>query len=853
MSGVYANIPDELKDLKCWVCWRYECKKGKDRADKIPYNPMNGKKAMSNNPNTWGSFQQAVKAVQTHDFSGIGFVFCKENNIIGVDIDHCRNKDTGEINETAKTILDKYPSYTEISPSGEGLHIFYKSQAQIKGCKNTKTGIEMYAHSRYFTMTGNALHGMPETISSGKEAIPWIYENYIKKSTEKNKLKQSQKNTKSFKLSDDEILQKAKNSQKSEEFTALWEGNWQDKYASHSEADLALCMYLAFWSGKDKEQMDRLFRKSKLYRKKWDEVHHSDGSTYGEETIKRAIEVTDDIYSPKKASGILEQEGMYFRVKGESIYPITNFVIKPVEMIVAEDETQMTADLVTVRKEMFRQVMSTTDFNNIQKFKNILNKKTISLSFLGSESDLELLKGYVSQMDWVLKKGVKAMGIYEHKGKLVYVTSEGAVSYGGFAVDDIVQLEKYKSISSNILSFSPVEKQKLLEFGQNALSYNEPAKTVSIIAWICGCFIKPHLKMQNIKFPHLLLIGEQGSGKSNTLEQVILPVFSNFRVRAAAQVTPFTLLKESASSNIIPHALDEFKPSKMDKARLNALYNHLRDAYDGHEGLRGKSDQSTLIYELSAPVILAGEESPEEAAIRERSIELLFSKKDISTEECKKAYRWMCKNSKILGSLGRSLLDAALGTKKEEAAKWFEDGEKCFYGIFPSRIVHNLACCYAGLCLAEKMFLNYGLLWEEVFSIKKNRCINYLCNAAKEYLLEGGTHNKSVVEQTLEVMSRMSLEPNIDYVLSPDNKTLSIRLNKVYDKYTKYRKDYAVSGEILPYNQFKKQLLHTDFLIESNASKRFGQETHRVWVLNYEILSKRCDVSGFENTDVEPL
>ncbi|WP_242971571.1 hypothetical protein [Acetivibrio saccincola] len=97
--------------------------------------------------------------------------------------------------------------------------------------------------------------------------------------------------------------------------------------------------------------------------------------------------------------------------------------------------------------------------------------------------------------------------------------------------------------------------------------------------------------------------------------------------------------------------MDEFKPSKIDKLRLNALYNHLRDAYDGHEGVRGRADQSAVTYELLAPIIVAGEESPDEAAIRERSIELLFSKKDLKPASHRQAFYKLCAKADLLGSL----------------------------------------------------------------------------------------------------------------------------------------------------------------------------------------------------------
>ena len=410
-------------------------------------------------------------------------------------------------------------------------------------------------------------------------------------------------------------------------------GKWEGKYPSQSEADMALCMKLAFWSGKDKEQMDRIFRTSGLFREKWDQKHHADGATYGEETIDRAVENTDSVYSTGNDSPIFEYEGRYFRVKGDNVYPITNFILQPVEMIAAEEETQMTADLVTSRGETYRQTFMTTDFANQQKFKNLLNAKTIALSWFGSDGDLELFKTFISDMEWTVKTGVKAMGIYEHIGRPVFASAAGSIEKGGVEVEDLVQLEKYVSIKSEILQTEVIGSEKLKDLGTFIMGYNEPEKTISILAWTAGCFIKPHLRKEGIKFPHLFLIGEAGSGKSTTLERVVLPVFSSNRVTAATQVTQFTLMKESASSNLIPMPLDEFKPSKIDKLKINALYNHFRDSYDGHEGLRGRADQSVVTYDLLAPRVVAGEESADEAAIRERSIELLFSKKDLKKHD----------------------------------------------------------------------------------------------------------------------------------------------------------------------------------------------------------------------------
>lgn len=846
------QIPEELKQLNRWVCYRLVPDKKSGKPKKMPVNPVTGQNAKSNDPSSWTDFETASEAVDKYGFTGIGFMFTLEDGYVGVDIDHCYDRESGTFNDTAAAILGRQPTYAEYSPSGDGVHLWFKGKKPDGSSKNTETGVEMYDSVRYFTVTGNPLPNASMTIAEAlPDTLSWIHGTYIEK--QKGKKKKKAKSSAPVKLTDEEVLEKAQSSGDAELFCKLWSGEWSPKYPSQSEADIALCMKLAFWSGKDREQMDRLFRQSGLYRDKWDEKHHADGSTYGEETLNKAIETVTEVYHPGNASPIVEYEGQYFRIKGDNFYPITNFLITPVEMIVSEEETQLTADFVTTRNETYRLTLMTTDFANQQKFKNLLNSRTISLAYYGGDGDLELLKSYISELEWVQKTGVKAMGVYSHNGRAVFASADGSVEADGTSVEDIVQLERYRSIESGILGCDPLTADKLKTIGSVILYYNEPAKTVSILAWTAGCFIKQHLRKEGVKYPHLFLIGEAGSGKSTTLERVILPVFSTTKVTAATQVTQFTLMKESASSNIIPLPLDEFKPSKIDRLKIHALYNHFRDSYDGHNGVRGRADQSIVMYQLLAPLVVAGEESADEAAIRERSIELLFSKKDLKKPENKLAFNRVTANADTLGDLGRTLLNAALKTESKTVKSWYKEGLGLFAKELPSRVISNLACCYAGLKLLESVCASYRLSWDDVFPLKFDPCVRYLEFAAHDYLLDGGMNNRSIVEQTFEIMARMQLDPKTDYALSDDKAILYIRLNQIYDRYTKYRKDFAITGEVLPYGQFKKQLMHSDVFLQQNVQRKFNGVNARCWVVDFSTLSARCDVGGFDTTDIVPL
>ncbi len=841
------NFPNELKVLRQWICWRLEPDPKSDKPRKVPYDPKTGRKASSTNPESWATLAEAMAAREKFLFTGIGFVFTEECGIVGVDIDHCRNED-GSFTDVAKAILEKTQSYTEVSPSGSGLHILLRGVMPGKGNRNSTSGVEMYAAARYFTMTGNRLEGTPEAIADGKDILPWIHENYIAKKT--GKKAKPKKALRTVSLTDEQVLEKARAAQNGDDFSALWDGSWEGKFGSQSEADLSLCCSLAFWTGKNKEQMDRLFRQSKLFREKWDKVHHADGATYGEETLEQAISRTENVYTPGGELGIYEANGRYMRERGENVYALTNFIVHPLEMLEAEDETQMTCDIVTMYGECFRISFMTSDFVSAAKFKAVLNRRTIALCYMGSDGDLEVLKAYLSGLEWQRKRGVKALGLHEHDGRWHYVDKGQAIAAGNEAVPDLVQMEKCVSIQSDLLEHDPITAGRMVTLGQNLLDYNEAAKTVTVLAWCAGCFVKEILRASGIKYPHLLMIGEAGSGKSTTLERVVLPIFGRSKVVAAPQITGFTLMKDAASSNLFPQALDEFKPSKIEKIRLAALYNHFRDSYDGHEGVRGRADQTQVSYALLAPLVVAGEESPEESAIRERCMELLFSKRDLKDTAARAAFAQITERHNDLTAMGRALLDTALTLRTNAVAQWHKEALPMFNPALPSRIINNLACCMVGLRLMEAMLARLGLAWGQVFSVGMDSCIKYLEYGVREYLLDGGNSNKSIVELTLEVISRMGL--TADEFRTTQDGYAAFHFRAFYDRYTQYRRDHAIVGECLPYTQFMKQLRKSDLYIADRAVV-FEDARHKAVLLNYDLLRQRCDIEGFLATQVEPL
>src|SRR5258708_5580064 len=112
---------EELQGRPQWVCWRKEERQG--TFTKVPYNARTGERAASDHPATWASYDQAVQALRTGTYHGIGYVF--HQDYTGIDLDHCVNPD-GSIDPWAQAYLDRLGSYAEYSPSGTGIHILVR-------------------------------------------------------------------------------------------------------------------------------------------------------------------------------------------------------------------------------------------------------------------------------------------------------------------------------------------------------------------------------------------------------------------------------------------------------------------------------------------------------------------------------------------------------------------------------------------------------------------------------------------------------------------------------------------------------------------------------------------------------
>lgn len=299
-----GTLPAWLKDEGLFCCWKRETRNGKQT--KVPYNPKTGHHAKANDQNTFTDLNTALGVSATYDGIGVGFF----GDLCGIDIDHVLDAE-GNPNELAADVLSIMAgAYAERSPSGDGLHILFRSSLSswfehdkdaykrsyyLKDSPSAP-GLEVYAAgltSRYFTVTGDV---MREESVQGDRLVELleVLDKYMQREPKGNDCANVREvPARVLSVPDNELVELATGAANGDKFSHLWQGDWQGLYPSQNEADLALCELLAFWTQGDAARVDALFRQSDLYREKWER------QDYREATITKALDVVgSDYYHP---------------------------------------------------------------------------------------------------------------------------------------------------------------------------------------------------------------------------------------------------------------------------------------------------------------------------------------------------------------------------------------------------------------------------------------------------------------------------------------------------------------------------------------------------------------------------
>jgi putative DNA primase/helicase len=295
-------IPAEIRAISQWVAWQAEQRDGK--TTKVPCSASKGGHASSTAPKTWSSYALACKYQQVAHLQGVGFVVTPDDPYTGLDLDHVIDPETGEIEWMAREIIARMDSYSEVSPSGEGVRIFIRGSLPSNHCKFKRpdrpgSAVELYDHARFFTVTGRHIPGTPLTIEERSDELASLHAELMEACGVGEDTPLGVVDAPGSSLDDATLMEKASTATNGARFRQLWSGDTSGNGNDDSSADLALCNLLAFWTGGDLDQTDRLFRQSGLIRPKWDEQRGA--VTYGELTLHTALDGCREFYTPRRA------------------------------------------------------------------------------------------------------------------------------------------------------------------------------------------------------------------------------------------------------------------------------------------------------------------------------------------------------------------------------------------------------------------------------------------------------------------------------------------------------------------------------------------------------------------------
>lgn len=262
----FARIPEELKNTPNWIVWRQEHVQGAPKPTKVPYDALKRSlasrqsHASSVDPRTWSSFDEALAALDSHLFSGLGFCFGPEDPYCGIDLDYTNGDQLAY--ERQVQIHNHFDTYSEISPSGRGVHMIVKASVPA-GRK--RAFIEIYSSGRFFTMTGNVWNDKP--IQDRQEYTQALWEE-LDTSSASLVVKPGDPIQRQ---SDRAVYDRCIASANGQKFYKLWQGDWRNvvnertgiPYSSQSEADQALINIIAYHT-QNRDQIHNMFLQSGL-------------------------------------------------------------------------------------------------------------------------------------------------------------------------------------------------------------------------------------------------------------------------------------------------------------------------------------------------------------------------------------------------------------------------------------------------------------------------------------------------------------------------------------------------------------------------------------------------------------
>ncbi|MCP3104209.1 hypothetical protein LZ198_35635 [Myxococcus sp. K15C18031901] len=441
--------------------------------------------------------------------------------------------------------------------------------------------------------------------------------------------------------------------------------------------------------------------------------------------------------------------------------------------------------------------------------KELLNHlPSVHTQWTGSDNNVQGLLRVVARRPVPRLPGTTTLGDFKRGAHHVWVAPGCTIGVGGFLADaPVAYLPNGTSLESRIRyeatdddSFHNVASAVF----ECLLKINTPQVVLPILGWFFATPMKPRLMEKVGSFPLLFIHGTQGSGKSSMCTDVFWPLFGVPSADAySVTETEFALVKLLSATRSVPVVADEYKPYDMPLHRLQLLHRYMRRLYRGETEERGRSDLSVVSYRLHAPLCVAGETRPTEAALLERLLTVNPEKATLKRRDCRAAFRAL--TSVNLALFAPRYIQFCLGRdfdKDFQVARMVADvlleGREV-----PPRVADNVVAMLLGLHLFEQFAQECG------YVLPKDLGAREAVDAVLADLLETEAGVKNALDIFLEMLGVMAvqgeLRHRVHYVF--EGERLCLHLESAYDAFRAHCKRIDYEGEVVDTRALRR-LLH---------------------------------------------
>lgn len=387
-----------------------------------------------------------------------------------------------------------------------------------------------------------------------------------------------------------------------------------DKYKSRSERDFAVMSEL-IRRGANLDLIEHIFRRFAV-----GDRYDESGLEYLERTFESASEFIGAVEEAVEDTGdqpeFVEFQDCYF--VGDK--RVSTFVLEPTGILEEMREDSLVCHVRSRGYSWRDRVFPRSAFTRADALQRHL--PILSWQWLGTDKQVRSL--LVQLVDQLLVDGevpkVKATSVIGRHDE-IWVTPKRSISVNGVVPDDLkyVNVGRERPLVDCKIVEDDDEYRELLKKLLNLLpQINRPEVVYPVMSWFLATPQKPVLEARGIRFPILMLFGTRGSGKTSLIQDVFQPLVGYLEPRSYdCSTTKFSTLALLGSTNAVPVSFKEYRGATREGEYVQRM---LRLAYDVGYDLRGRPDQTTESYSLTAPITIDGEDLLHDPANLERLV-----------------------------------------------------------------------------------------------------------------------------------------------------------------------------------------------------------------------------------------